>query len=94
MTDHKPTNPLMGQARSFGSAPTFVSLKDSGEQVPTEIHAYCGWLNAKEQRRGMWAVITIGGPGNEKKTVEFRAEIASDAWLREKGMSPAVGKAA
>ena len=88
------TNRLIGGGNTFTGTPTFVSLKDSGEQVPTEIHAYCGWLNAKEQRRGMWAVITIGGPGNEKKTVEFRAEIASDAWLREKGMSPAVGKAA
>ena len=85
MTEH---NPLMNRPRSISSAPAFVTVKD--QQVPTDIFAYCSWLNSKEHRRGIWAVV-----GNEgSRTVEWREEVASDGWLREHGLVPKIGRAA
>jgi hypothetical protein len=81
-------NPLMNRPRSTSSAPPFVTVYD--QQVPTGIYDYCAWLNAKEHRRGIWAVIGEEG----KRTVEWREEVASDDWLRERGLAPKIGRAA
>ena len=86
MTEHR--NPLMDRPRSTGALSAFVTVE--GEQVPTNIHDYCGWLNARERRRGMWAVIQAG----DRKTVEWRAEIASQDWIRERNLSPNIARAA
>lgn len=88
MTERR-TNRLIGAAgRSGGQAPPFVTVNDA--QVPTDIHDYCGWLNNKERRRGLWVVAEINGV----KAVDWCEEVASDAWLRERGMAPRIGQAA
>jgi hypothetical protein len=86
MTEHR--NPLMDRPRNTGSLAAFVTVE--GQQVPTEIHDYCGWLNARERRSGMWTVIQAG----DRKTVEWRAHVASPDWVRERGMIPKIGRAA
>ncbi len=86
MTEHR--NPLMDRPRSTGSLPAFVTVE--GQQVPTDIYEYCGWLNARERRRGMWAVIQAG----DRKTVEWRAELASQDWIRERDLTPRIARAA
>ncbi|MCI1143162.1 hypothetical protein MOP88_14025 [Sphingomonas sp. WKB10] len=58
--------------------------------MPTDIYDYCGWLNERERRRGRWVVAEI----NAQKAVDWREEIASDAWLRERDMIPRLGRAA
>ena len=96
MTDqHKPTNPLLGQARR-GIAPAFITIagRDGDEQVPTEIHAYCAWLNSKEHRQGVWIVVETGGADSKRKAVEWREQTGSDDWLRERGLMPRIGRAA
>lgn len=88
MTERR-TNRLIGVTGSGSAkAPPFVTVND--EQVPTDIHDYCAWLNAKEHRRGVWTVVEIAG----RKGVDWREEVASDDWLREKGMIPRIGRAA
>jgi hypothetical protein len=90
------TNRLLGAASAFrGKCPPFVSVEGSDEQVPTEIHAYCAWLNSKEHRRGTWIVVKIGNDDESaRKGVDWRPEVASDDWLREKGLIPQIGRAA
>lgn len=92
MTDQS-SNPLLSRHRSAVGTAAFVNVGD--EQVPTEIYAYCSWLNSKERRHGVWVVIVIGkDSATERKTVEWRAATASDAWLEERGLIPKVGRAA
>ncbi len=80
-------NPLMNRPRS-GAAAAFVSVNN--EQVPTDLHEYCAWLNRKERRNGVWAVVDDNG----RNTIVYRQEAASADWLREKGLLPSVGRAA
>ena len=51
---------------------------------------YCAWLNRKERRNGVWAVVDDNG----RNTIVYRQEAASADWLREKGLLPSVGRAA
>lgn len=83
-----PTNPLMARPRLAHSRPAFVAVND--DQVPTDIHDYCGWLNAKERRRGLWVVANKDGV----KAIDWKEEIATDDWLRENGLVPKIGRRA
>lgn len=88
MTERR-TNRLIHVADAGGNrAPPFITVNE--EQVPTEIYAYCAWLNGKERRRGTWTVVNVEG----RKTVEWREEVASEDWLRERGLLPKIGRAA
>lgn len=84
----KPTNPLMrGNVTKF--RPAFVEV--NGEQVPTDIHDYCGWLNDKERRRGIWRVVK---DEHDVKSIQWAEEVATDGWLRENGLAPTIGRRA
>lgn len=78
------TNRLI--AGNFGtspaSGPAYFTCKDTGEQLSTDIYATCARLNERDRRPGQWVVIEVGG----KKTVDWKAQIASADWLREKGL--------
>ena len=61
-----------------------------GHQVPTEIHAYCEWLNQREKRHGAWRVVDRDG----HRQVEFMTERGSAEWLADRGFAPKIGSAA
>jgi hypothetical protein len=81
------TNPLLNR-RPSGAGNGFVMVGD--HQVPTEIHAYCAWLNERERRTGTWRVVERDG----HRQVEFLTERGSAEWLADKGFAPKVGRAA
>lgn len=87
MTD-KPTNRLLGSGGFGGNRPAYVEI--NGEMVPTNLDEYCAWLNERERRKGVWVIVQDG----PHRALDFRTEVATDGWLRDKGLIPKIGRAA
>lgn len=84
----QPTNRLLkprSQSANYGQ-----TIIVDGHAVPTEIHAYCAWLNERERRAGTWRVVEREG----HRQVEFLTERGSADWLADKGFSPKIGNTA
>lgn len=86
MTDQS-TNRLIrgGSSRNYGGC-----IEVDGHTVPTEINEYAAWLNDREHRAGVWRVTLVDG----RKGLEWKPQIGTDEWLRERGMIPKIGRAA
>lgn len=82
------TNPLLNRRNSQTASGGTIIVND--QPVPTEIHAYCEWLNRLERRTGIWRVVEREG----HKQVEFMTERGTADWLKDQGFTPKVGKAA
>ena len=89
MTDRdRPTNPLLARPSLVRHLPSHVVVND--REVPTDLDAYCAYLNAREARRGRWLVVKE----NDVRKVHWEEETGTDDWLRENGLVPKIGRRA
>lgn len=57
---------------------------------PLDLEGYCAWLNGREKRRGRWVIVDRDGD----RRVDWQTDVATDDWLRERGLVPAIGSKA
>lgn len=81
----KPHNPL-----STGYEARRTQPQMGGTGAPANLDDYVVWLNARDHRRGRWVIITRDGV----RALDFQTEVATDDWLRERGLIPKIGHAA
>lgn len=87
MTEPRTNRLIASRPQSANYGQTIIV---DGHEVPTEIHAYCEWLNQREKRHGNWRVVDRDG----HRQVEFITERGSADWLADRGFAPKVGRAA
>jgi hypothetical protein len=77
------TNRLIAASSSSSGA------SDTG--CPKDLDGYCAWLNVREARRGQWVIAT---DKEGRRYLDWHEDIATDDWLREKGLVPKIGSRA
>lgn len=82
------TNPLAptggtNALRVIGSRPE-AYIPIDGVMVACTWDDFVAWMNAHSTRRGEYVTVVKDG----RRHLDFREQLASDGWLRERGITP------